>query len=56
MIEVSELKKMITVSCGIGRSFEEEAKAVAEAKKNKGKNDCDIFCRLKPTASSMRMA
>ncbi|MGB9707981.1 MAG: GGDEF domain-containing protein [Candidatus Pacearchaeota archaeon] len=33
---------IIKVSCGIGRSFEEAARAVAEAKKNKGKDDFNI--------------
>jgi len=33
---------IITVSCGIGRSFEEAARAVAEAKKEKGKNEFNI--------------
>ncbi len=33
---------IITVSCGIGRSFEEAAKAIGEAKKEKGKNDFNI--------------
>ena len=34
--------ELIRVSCGIGRSFEEAARAVTEAKKNKGKDDFNI--------------
>lgn len=34
--------KLITVSCGIGRSFEEAVRAVAKAKKNKGNNEFNI--------------
>lgn len=34
--------KFIKVSCGIGRSFEEAARAVAVAKKNKGKSEFNI--------------
>lgn len=34
--------ELIKVSCGIGRSFEEAARAVSEAKKNKGKSDFNI--------------
>ena len=34
--------ELIKVSCGIGRSFEEAARAVTEAKKNKGKDDFNI--------------
>lgn len=33
---------IIKVSCGIGKSFEEAARAVVEAKKEKGKNDFNI--------------
>ncbi|MEM4152809.1 MAG: diguanylate cyclase [Candidatus Pacearchaeota archaeon] len=33
---------IIKVSCGIGRSFEESARAVAEAKKEKGKTEFNI--------------
>jgi len=35
-------KDIIKVSCGIGRSFEEAARAMTEAKKEKGKNDFNI--------------
>ncbi len=33
---------IIRVSCGIGRSFEEAAQAMAEAKKEKGKTEFNV--------------